>query len=65
MIMKLMGDYYQDKVDMQALQLQQDCYSFIKDLKEKYTTEYQQATNIWLFRKLAEIELRLRDLENK
>ena len=34
-------------------------------LKENPKTEYQDATNVWIFRKLAELQFHINELENK
>ena len=48
-----------------AEKLQEDCHKTVEAvLKESKKVSYQDATNVWLFNKLAEMELRLQELEN-
>lgn len=44
-----------------AEQFQQDCFKLIEDLKKSH----QDGSNVWMYTKLAEFELRLRKMENK
>lgn len=47
--------------------LQNDCHIFTDDMmknSKSSTIQYQDITNIWLFNKLAEYELRIEELEN-
>jgi hypothetical protein len=47
-----------------AEKLQKECHSFTNDLKKNIDSlKTQDATNVWLFKKLAEFELRLSALE--
>lgn len=44
---------------------QNDCHSLVKAIiAEKPSCTVQDATNVWLFKKLAEFEVRLRQLED-
>lgn len=45
-------------------EFQKDCHKAVEySLNENPKVSYQDATNVWIFRKLAEFELRLRDVE--
>ena len=44
-------------------QLQKDCHKTVDSITSKAKASYQDATNVWLFTKLAEIETRLKKLE--
>jgi hypothetical protein len=47
-----------------AEELQKDCHLFTSDLNGNVAAiQPQDATNVWLFKKLAELELRLQALE--
>jgi hypothetical protein len=44
---------------------QNDCHSLTKAIiAEKPNVSVQDATNVWLFKKLADFEMRLRELED-
>lgn len=43
---------------------QKDCHSLVEAILDEKKVGYQDATNVWLFKKLAEFEVRLRQLEN-
>lgn len=44
---------------------QNDCHSLVKVIiAEKPNCTVQDATNVWLFKKLAEFEVRLRQIED-
>ena len=44
---------------------QKDCHSLTKAIiAEKPNVSVQDATNVWLFKKLADFEMRLRELED-
>lgn len=50
-----------NKVDILAEQLQDDCHKTVDVImKNLPNATYQDATNVWIFRKLAELELRVR-----
>jgi hypothetical protein len=45
-------------------EFQKDCHRAVEyALKENPKVSYQDATNVWIFGKLAEFELRLREVE--
>jgi hypothetical protein len=47
-----------------AEHLQQDCHQTVEVIMyEKKNATVQDATNVWMYRKLAEMELRIRQLE--
>ena len=44
---------------------QEECQQTVEDvLKRSKIISYQEATNVWLFNKLAQMEIRLQELEN-
>ena len=46
--------------------LQNDCHKTVEAiLKDKPNCSYQDATNVWLFKKLAELELSIEELQIK
>jgi len=46
-------------------EFQNDCHKLVEELmKQLPKLSVQDATNVWLFKKLADIEFRLRQLEN-
>lgn len=47
-----------------AEQFQEDCHKSIEFILAESEAKYQDATNVWTFRKLAEFELRLREIES-
>lgn len=57
------------KIDKQILRiserLQDDCHKVVEAvMQESNKVSYQDATNVWLFNKLAELENRIEELEN-
>lgn len=48
-----------------AESLQSDCHKQTKELSDKSKdARYETTTNVWMFLKLAELEVRIKQLEN-
>lgn len=48
-----------------AENFQNDCHKTVElIMNEKKDCSYQDATNVWLFKKLADFEMRLRSIED-
>ena len=63
-----MTEHIQD----QAEKFQDECHKMVKVLRDNLdiqgkgqNTTYQDLTNVWMFKKLAEFELRLQELESE
>jgi hypothetical protein len=49
-----------------AEQLQEDCHKVVGDIMGRsQKVSYQDATNVWLFNKLAELQNRIEELEKR
>ena len=55
-----------ERIDLITDKLQKECLkTYEKALSENKNVSYQDATNVWIFYKLAEFEARFHKLENK
>lgn len=46
----------QEKIAERARELQQECHTAVEALMKSTKLTYQDATNVWIFKKLAELE---------
>jgi hypothetical protein len=47
-----------------AENFQNDCHNTVNQILDEKKVSYQDAVNVWTFKKLAEFEVRLNQLEN-
>ena len=47
-----------------AENFQKDCHNMVNQILDEKKVSYQDAVNVWTFKKLAEFEVRLSQLEN-
>ena len=50
----------EEAIQKRAEELQQECQKFIESVEIKKKYDYQDLVNIWMFRKLAELQLNLK-----
>lgn len=56
----------EDLIQKRAEKLQEECHTTVEFIKENNSIiGYQDATNVWMFRKLAELELEVETLKKK
>ena len=56
----------EELIQKRAEKLQEECHAIVEVIKENNSMiGYQDATNVWMFRKLAELELKNEELEKK
>ena len=60
----------QKEIDDLAERFQKDCHKTVETIFENHkfipdAGSVQDATNVWLFRKLAELQLEINDVKNK
>lgn len=54
----------EELIQKRAEKLQEECHTIVEFVKENNSMMgYQDATNVWMFRKLAELELQIDELK--
>ena len=53
------------KIQQRAEILQKECHMFVSAVKEESNASHQDVTNVWIFRKLAELEINIARLQLK
>lgn len=55
-----------EKILSRSEELQKECHEFVRELINRIETcTVQDATNVWLFKKIAELENSIEQLKNK
>ena len=58
----------EERIQVKTGELQMECHSLVQNIinqsEDKSSIKYQDAFNVWLFMKLAELEIKINDLNN-